>query len=450
MTEILVQCIGLALLGGCIFSLIGIVPGTDETATMAPLTLVLVLLGFAPEAIFCWFVSIAVSMHITHIVPTAMAALPGSTMSVPMVNDCIIAKKMGVPHIALKKMATSSLMGALIALPVSVLFAKLLSPLGSVIQPYIGLIFTLAAILLAYMSTAKIGAILALFPFAFLIQGMQFIAIESLGKTLFVSIFMGITIGPMISEIFNVFIPKIKQQQMRDKKSEVWIAPESKESSKKFSNPFKILTRNQVKKAAAGAAISGCTFTFSPVGMTVMLGELLGGKKRGMYENTMTSLCVKSAVSNATYIGELMIPLVAFGLPLSPVALGPAAPLFNAAPRFTLEPLNNIHSYLSTTDFLVFGLVGIICGAAIGYPLAIRYARSVTMAIFKTVSHEALIGLFLGLICMLAFYEAGVLGICIAASVGLFGGIMHNIFGVHTGIQFMAYYASSFIVTLFI
>lgn len=146
MTEILVQCIGLALLGGCIFSLIGIVPGTDETATMAPLTLVLVLLGFAPEAIFCWFVSIAVSMHITHIVPTALAALP-----------------------------------------VSVLFAKLLSPLGSVIQPYIGLIFTLAAILLADMSTAKIGAILALFPFAFLIQGMQ-------------------------------FIPKIKQQQMRDKK----------------------------------------------------------------------------------------------------------------------------------------------------------------------------------------------------------------------------------------
>lgn len=169
-----------------------------------------------------------------------------------------------------------------------------------------------------------------------------------------------------------------------------------------------------------------------------------------MYENTMTSLCVKSAVSNATYIGELMIPLVAFGLPLSPVALGPAAPLFNVAPRFTLEPLNNIYSYLSTTDFFVFGLVGIICGVAIGYPLAIKYARSVTMAIFKTVSHEALIGLFLGLICMLAFYEAGVLGICIAASVGLFGGIMHNIFGVHTGIQFMAYYASSFIVTLFI
>ena len=65
---------------------------------------------------------------------------------------------------------------------------------------------------------------------------------------------------------------------------------------------------------------------------------------------------------------------------------------------------------------------------------------------FKKISHEALIGAFLGLIFMLAFYEAGIMGILIALCIGLFGGILHNIFEIHTGVQFMAYYASGWIV----
>ncbi len=113
-------------------------------------------------------------------------------------------------------------------------------------------------------------------------------------------------------------------------------------------------------------------------------------------------------------------------------------------------PLNNIHSLLNIPDFLIFGFLGIVCGASIAYILSVKYARKWTEVIFRGISHEALIGSFLGLICMLAFYEAGILGICIAITVGLFGGIMHNIFGVHTGIQFMAYYASAWIVGLVI
>ena len=31
--------------------------------------------------------------------------------------------------------------------------------------------------------------------------------------------------------------------------------------------------------------------------------------------------------------------------------------------------------------------------------------------------------------------------------VGIFGGFLNNYFGIHTGVQFMAYYASSWIVT---
>jgi hypothetical protein len=434
-----------AVVGGVIFSIIGIIPGTDETATMAPLTLVVVLLGFPPVVIFAWFVGILVAMQITHTMPTAMAALPGSTMAVPMVHNCSLAKRLGVPHIAMRKMAAGSVIGTLVAIPVAVGFALLLAPLGNMVKPYIGLIFTLGACMIAYMSRGKWGAVISLLPFAILIQGLQLVAKQGVGKTLFISIFLGITIGPMISEIFNVFIPKLRDLQMREKPNEIWLAPETKSGKSFFPNPFKVLTKKQTALVVGTSAIAACTFTFSPVGMTVMLGELIASRVKEFYNRITTTLAVQDGLSNATYIGELIIPLLAFGLPLSPVALGPAAPLFNAPPRFTIEPVHNISHYMVASDYIVYGLIGCIGGAIFAYPLAVRYARTWTEKMFKWVSHEALIGSFLGLICMLSYYEAGVVGIIISLTIGLFGGILHNLFGVHTGVQFMGFYASGWI-----
>ena len=48
---------------------------------------------------------------------------------------------------------------------------------------------------------------------------------------------------------------------------------------------------------------------------------------------------------------------------------------------------------------------------------------------------------------MLSFYEEGILGVFLALTIGLVGGFLHTVFGVHTGIQFMTYYASAWIVT---
>ena len=434
-----------AVIGGVIFSIIGIIPGTDETATMAPLTLVVVLLGFPPVVIFAWFVGILVAMQITHTMPTAMAALPGSTMAVPMVHNCSLAKRLGVPHIAMRKMAAGSIIGTLVAIPVAVGFALLLAPLGNMVKPYIGLIFTLGACMIAYMSRGKWGAVISLLPFAILIQGLQLVAKQGVGKTLFISIFLGITIGPMISEIFNVFIPKLRDIQMREKPNEIWLAPETKTGKSFFPNPFRVLTKKQNAYVIGASAIAACTFTFSPVGMTVMLGELIASRVKEFYNRITTTLAVQDGLSNATYIGELIIPLLAFGLPLSPVALGPAAPLFNAPPRFTMEPVHNISHYMVASDYIVYGFIGCLGGAIFAYPLAVRYARSWTEKMFKWVSHEALIGSFLGLICMLSYYEAGMVGIVISLTIGLFGGILHNLFGVHTGVQFMGFYASGWI-----
>ncbi len=164
---LLLQAFIVAVVGGILYSIIGIIPGTDETATMTPVTLILVLLGFEPVVIFAWFIGITTAMQITHTIPTAMAALPGSTMAVPMVYNCSLAKRLGVPHIAMRKMAAGSLIGSIIAIPISLGFAMLLAPLGSAIQPYIGAIFTAGSIILAYMSGAKWGAVIALLPYAF-------------------------------------------------------------------------------------------------------------------------------------------------------------------------------------------------------------------------------------------------------------------------------------------
>ena len=74
-------------------------------------------------------------------------------------------------------------------------------------------------------------------------------------------------------------------------------------------------------------------------------------------------------------------------------------------------------------------------------------ARSWTEKMLRAISHEALIGAFCGLVIMLAFYEAGIIGILLALTIGLVGGFLHTEFGVHTGIQFMTYYASGWLVS---
>jgi hypothetical protein len=57
---------------------------------------------------------------------------------------------------------------------------------------------------------------------------------------------------------------------------------------------------------------------------------------------------------------KTIIPLLAFGIPLSPVGLGPAAPLFNAPPVFTAQPVHNLHTFMSAPEFLLYGYIGLI------------------------------------------------------------------------------------------
>ena len=60
---------------------------------------------------------------------------------------------------------------------------------------------------------------------------------------------------------------------------------------------------------------------------------------------------------------------------------------------------------------------------------------------------EALIGCFLGLVLILSLYEAGPVGMAIALAIGVVGGLLSRLLGVHIGVQFMAFYASGWIVS---
>lgn len=51
-----------AVAGGFLYTIVGIIPGTDETATMVPTTIILVLAGAPAGVLFAWEVGIIVAM----------------------------------------------------------------------------------------------------------------------------------------------------------------------------------------------------------------------------------------------------------------------------------------------------------------------------------------------------------------------------------------------------
>ena len=117
--------LAMGLIGAIVFSAIGLVSGTDETTTIAPLTLLVILLGVPPVGVFTFFLSAAVSKHMTHAIPTALLGIPGDTMAIPLLQQATFLRNLGVAHIALRKMISGAIVAAFVAVPLAVLFADL-------------------------------------------------------------------------------------------------------------------------------------------------------------------------------------------------------------------------------------------------------------------------------------------------------------------------------------
>lgn len=454
--ELLLQDLPIAVLmgviGAIVFTLIGVVSGTDETATIAPLTLVVILIGVPPAGVFTFFMAAAISKHMTHAVPTMLLGIPGDTLAVPILEDAAKMRALGLPHLALRKAISGAVISAFIAIPAAVLFAWILSPFGDLITSFAPWIFLVAAAGIAYSSAAKWAGVIALVPFVAVILGLQAWT-SSFEVSLSISYFLGIAIGPMIVALFMVLVPQNRKEMRRSQPSHVYLAPdvrpsrtEGEKAGRTFPNPFKVLDRRQVTATAATSVVSSATFVFSPVAVTVLMGEIVGARIKQGYQRLTSVITAKNGTTESTYIAETLIPLIAFGLPLSPVAAGPAAPLFNAPPVFETNPdggtINNISTHLTTLDFFIFALLGAVCAVAIAYPFAMRYAHVAAKFVVTKVSHEAIIAAFVGLVVVVSLWEGGLLGLMVVTAVGLVGGMLIRLVKVHAGVLFMGYYVA--------
>ncbi|UUI02331.1 tripartite tricarboxylate transporter permease [Oceanobacillus jeddahense] len=445
--DVLLISIVLAVVAGIIFTAIGLISGSDETAVLVPATLIVVLLGAPPEAVFAFFMAAVLSKHLTHAIPTALMGVPGDTTATPMLDHANFMRRIGLPHIALRKMISGGVIGAFIALPVSLAFAVFLSQFGEFFQENAGIIFTLAAILIGYFSKGRWASIILIIPLALVIQGLNLVSTSILGTGLSISFFLGIAIGPMFTDILLASSQSGRLMIQRHQPNEYKLAPEKKSWSGYFPNPFKVLTKKQTASVAGTSFLSSLTFALSPVGMTALMGELVGSRVKGQYKKSTTSLSTMNGVTESTYIAETIIPLVAFGIPLSPVAIGPAQALFNAPPVFTTEPVHNLHTLMEPLDFLLYGLIGIVVAAVIAYPFSMNFARKATVLVLKYINQEAIIAMFIGVVTLLAFYEGGLVSVTVTFAMAMVGGLLNRFLGVGIGVQFMIFYGSGWIVT---
>lgn len=441
----LLVAFGMGVIGAVIFAAIGLISGSDETTTLAPLTLLVVLLGVPPEGVFTFFLAGAVAKHMTHAVPTALLGIPGDTMATPLMAEANYLRKLGVPHIALRKMISGGAIAALVAVPLSVLFALLLAPFGDVIKEFAPWVFLCAALLIAYFSAGRWASVLTLLPFVLVIVALQTLTAQH-GVKLGVSYFLGIAIGPLIASLFALMSPGERTRMKRDEVRVFSLSPDVKSWGGYFPNPLKVLDKRQTRMTLATAAVSSATFVFSPVAMTVILGEVVGARIKHAYHRLTTVITARNGVTEATYIAEALIPLIAFGLPLSPVAAGPAAPLFNAPPRFSVDSatgeISNLHTLLSTWEFFGYGMLAVIIAILIAYPFSMNFAHRAASFVSRKVSHEAVIATFVGLILVIGIWEGGLLGLMVILTVGLLGGLLSRFVGFNIGVQFMGFYTA--------
>ena len=437
--------LGMGILGAIVFAGIGLISGSDETTTLAPLTLLVVLLGVPAPGVLTFFLAGAVAKHMTHAVPTALLGIPGDTLATPLMREANFLRNLGVPHIALRKMISGAVIAALLAVPMAVLFAVLLAPFGDAIKQAAPWVFLAAAIAIAYFSAGRWAAVLTLIPFVMVIVGLQTLT-GQYGVKLSVSYFLGIAIGPLIAALFSMLAPAEREKMRRDQVRTFSLSPDVKSWGGFFPNPLKVLDRQQTGWTAITAVISSATFVFSPVAMTVIMGEMVGARIKHVYHRLTTVITARNGVTEATYIAEALIPLIAFGLPLSPVAAGPAAPLFNAPPRFTVDAgtgqVNNLHTLLSTWEFFGYGMLAVVVAILIAYPFTMNYAHRAASWVSRKISHEAVIATFVGLILVIGIWEGGALGLLVIITVGLLGGFLSRFLGFNIGVQFMGYYTA--------
>jgi putative tricarboxylic transport membrane protein len=442
---LIIQMAIAALAAAAAYTVIGIAPGTDETATIAPVILVLVLSGLHPAVVLAFFISAIVASKLTDSIPVAVAGIPGGVMATPMVEHAMVLKKHGLSDVSIRKMASGSVIGTLVAVPVSLLLANALIPVADVIKEYANPLFLIGAVFLALMCKNRWLALTVIIPFALLIQGLRHlywgVGAVSEGTNVFVSFFLGITIGPVILTLLELLNKEKRNTLERFENKKIFLNKSS--DIQGLPNPFKILTKKELGISAISSLIGSITFIMSPVGMTIFLGEIFSSRTKDPVKKATLAIVSMEALANATYIAGTLIPLIALGIPLSPMALGPANALFNAPPIFTLE--HNMHHILSYSAFVWATIIGAVTAVGITYFVTIKYSKQICAFVFRKIPHEAILGLFISLVLLLAYMDAGWINIGGVLLIALVAGMLHR-WGINYGVQFMVLYSAPWII----
>lgn len=438
------QMLAMAVFGSLLYTLLGVIPGTDETAVLAPVTLVLALTGISPQVLLCFFIAAIVSKMITGNIPVGVVGIPSGVMSAPMIPAAMDLKQEGLTDASIRKMSAGSLIGTVLAIPLSFLLASFLVPFGEAISDNATLIFMIGTLFLALMSKNKVMSLLAILPLSILFQGLNqlYWGLEILpeGEEVFISFFLAITIGPLMVNLLELLSGgggSVAEKFKRDKYLKTTISQTENKSS---LNPFHILSRRELSSSVLATVLGVITFFMSPVGMMVFIGESLAQGEKDHLNRSKMTVTVMNSLNNASYIAGILIPLLAIGIPLSGVAIGPGNALFNAPPVYTLD--NNLYHQLTTGEFVLPVLIGAGVAIAITYFITVRYAKEITLFIFSKIPHEAILGLFVALVVVLAYMDAGWLNIFGVLLIATISGIF-NRWGVNYGVQFMVLYASS-------
>ena len=428
-----------------LYTFIGFIPGTDETSVLVPVSLALVLSGTPPIIILTFFISAIVTLNLTNAMPTALVGLPGGVLSSPMIEHALFLKNKGLSAVTIKKMAAGSLIGTLISIPVSLVVANLLAPYGTIIQPYAPLLFVIGAIFLSLIGKNKLLALLSIIPLALLFQSLRYLywGMEVVPKdtTITTSFVLGITIGPLIISMFSLLTKEGQEAMLTDQPKLITLS--KKTSGRQTLNPFKILTKSELKSASFAALVSNFFFVLSPVGLIILFGGAVGNRKKDLVEKATTSITTMSALAQSTYLSGIIIPLIALGIPLSPTSIGPGNALFNAPPVFTVD--NNLHHLLSRSEFIWAILVGALIASTLSYLVINRYAEVISRFVLTKIPHEAVLGLFISFILLLAYMDAGLINIFGVLLIGIVCGSLNKM-GVNYGIQFMTLYAAPWII----
>lgn len=442
---IIFQMVLMALAAVVIYTFIGFIPGTDETSVLMPITLAVIMAGVKPIVVLSFFISAIVTLNLINAIPTALVGLPGGVMSSPMIQHSLLLKSEGKSALVIKKMAVGSLIGVLISLPMALLLANILAPFGERIVSVGPLLLLIGAIFLSLISKNKVLSLLSIIPLAILFMSLRHLywAVEvvPLNKNITTSFFLGITIGPLIVSLLSLLNKSSRDLMLVKKYKDITIPSNDKLS--KTLNPFKILSKSEIKNSVIGAFVVNFLFVLSPVGLTILFGEGLSKRVKDKVERATTTITTMSALAQATYLSGIIIPLIALGIPLSPTSIGPGGALFNAPPVLSLD--NNLHHMLSQSDFVVAILIGSLIALSLTYVISNKFATTISTFVLRKIPHEAILGLFVAFIFLLAYIDAGLINIFGVILIGIVSGSLNKM-GVNYGVQFMTLYAAPFII----